>query len=535
MGFSPEHSTLVALVLNLTTKSITGQYHTVIDDNFTTVSTPEEAVDPQPWLDLLTCQNARVQVPFYSENDAHTAADKNDPIPDLNDEWLSQTEIEVRNATRQQELANTRRLDQIDSPQNRQQIIQTSVGDEGVQNDSTIALHANDGVELAESPTQVQTTTPNSSNENKTNDHDNPQSTESWQRVRLNANTRAINDSAQVNRSRRVSFADDTLEPMSTAEVIEAIEQQPPQPPAAAPPAPPTSSLRRSSRRRQQATTYNPGNGEAASKWIDGGVAALSAQINGLEISKEELTKLYALMAQIETQKLEQTHQPYAYAAKKPNDPNLPSLRKSLSGDEAPFYWEAMEKEIRDLEKRKTWIYVDRASLPPGTFVVPTLWAQRKKLTPSGELRKYKSRITCRGDLMKKHGVEQEDVFSPVCSWNSVRLVLALSLFLNLKTESLDFSNAFVQANLSPEQQFYIEVPIGFKTPKPNQVLKLKKSLYGTGSAPLRWYEKCDKGLRARGFKSSRLDPRLYISKRMIICLFAVSYTHLTLPTILLV
>ena len=78
-------------------------------------------------------------------------------------------------------------------------------------------------------------------------------------------------------------------------------------------------------------------------------------------------------MAQIETQKLEQTHQPYAYAAKKPNDPNLPSLRKSLSGDEAPFYWEAMEKEIRDLEKRKTWIYVDRASLPPGTFVVPTL------------------------------------------------------------------------------------------------------------------------------------------------------------------
>ena len=48
----------------------------------------------------------------------------------------------------------------------------------------------------------------------------------------------------------------------------------------------------------------------------------------------------------------------------------------------------------------------------------------------------------------------------------------------------------------------------------------IRDSLYGTGSAPLRWYEKCDKGLRARGFKSSRLDPCLYVSKHMIICLF---------------
>jgi len=78
------------------------------------------------------------------------------------------------------------------------------------------------------------------------------------------------------------------------------------------------------------------------------GMAALNASINGLEISREELSKLHALMAEIETQNLESNHQPYAFASKKKvADPNLPSLRASLSGEEAPFFWEAMEKEIR--------------------------------------------------------------------------------------------------------------------------------------------------------------------------------------------
>ena len=99
----------------------------------------------------------------------------------------------------------------------------------------------------------------------------------------------------------------------------------------------------------------------------------MNAQINGLEISKTNLAKLHALLAELETAKLESNHQPYAYASKKSDDPNLPSLQASLSGDEAPFYWEAMEKEVRELETRLTWVYVDRASLPEGTYVVPTL------------------------------------------------------------------------------------------------------------------------------------------------------------------
>jgi len=341
VGFSPEHSTLVSLLLNLVTLSITGQYHTVIDDNFTTVSTPEDASDPQQWLDLLSCHNARVQVPFYHESDPFTAADVNDPIPELSDEWLTSSEIEVQNALRYQARVNDRHLHNLQSPQNRLRS-SNPVADEGVaaQNDSeTIEMHAHDGVQLSE-PTEPP-----------------DQTTSDWQRVRLGNGPRAINDSLDVNRSRRVSFGEPNsdqsskLKPTSPSLVLqeqESKERQPsvviqaPQNETQAPKQPTNqqdSSIRRSSRTKTKRSLYDPGRGESARKWVDMGVAALNASISGLEISREELSKLHALMADIETQNLESNHQPYAFASKKKvADPNLPSLRASLSGEEAPFF-----------------------------------------------------------------------------------------------------------------------------------------------------------------------------------------------------
>ena len=50
-------------------------------------------------------------------------------------------------------------------------------------------------------------------------------------------------------------------------------------------------------------------------------------------------------------------------------------------------------------------------------------------------------------------------------------------------TRQVDFSNAFVQAEL--QEDVYIEVPQGFKDPDGQDVvLKLNKSLYGLVQAP---------------------------------------------------
>ena len=58
-----------------------------------------------------------------------------------------------------------------------------------------------------------------------------------------------------------------------------------------------------------------------------------------------------------------------------------------MTSDNSQQYWEAMEDEVRNLEKRKTWSYVDKSSVPSGTYIVPELGAseQNASLTAPSE------------------------------------------------------------------------------------------------------------------------------------------------------
>ena len=84
----------------------------------------------------------------------------------------------------------------------------------------------------------------------------------------------------------------------------------------------------------------------------------------------------------------------------------------------------------------------------------------------------------------------------------------------------MDFSNAFAQADL--DEDVYCELPKGFLPPEDGDyVLKLRKSLYGLRQSSMSWFNYLKAGLERRGFKSSKLDPCLFIHKDMI-CLVYV-------------
>ena len=96
-----------------------------------------------------------------------------------------------------------------------------------------------------------------------------------------------------------------------------------------------------------------------------------------------------------------------------------------------------MHKEISQLEALKCWEEVDISDAK--TRITPRTWVFKIKRSPNGEIKKYKARFCCRGDL-------QEDVFesfAPVVSWTSVCLFLVLTAILGWETCSLDFTNAF--------------------------------------------------------------------------------------------
>ena len=181
-------------------------------------------------------------------------------------------------------------------------------------------------------------------------------------------------------------------------------------------------------------------------------------------------------------------------------------------------YWEAMKSEIEALVKRETWELIPRSQVPKGDPIVPGTWAFKCKRRPDGTFRKFKARWCVRGDVETRMNKGNMDTYSPVIQWSSVRLMLIFTILFGLRTKSIDFSNAFAQANMPSDTNIYLEMPENFVTSdNSDNVLRLKKSLYGSTIAPRLWYEKLKKGLLVRRFAVSDVDPCMFIRNDCIV------------------
>jgi hypothetical protein len=70
------------------------------------------------------------------------------------------------------------------------------------------------------------------------------------------------------------------------------------------------------------------------------------------------------------------THSQLALKAKVSKDPDLPSLRRSLTGPYAEELWKAIDSEVESLESKDTYDVVLCSFIPAGTPVVPGTWVQ---------------------------------------------------------------------------------------------------------------------------------------------------------------
>lgn len=221
--------------------------------------------------------------------------------------------------------------------------------------------------------------------------------------------------------------------------------------------------------------------------------------------------------------------EPHAYAAKvKKHDPDNPTYMEAMSGNDAQYYIEAMQQEVLALLQQRTWIRIDRRTVPVGQKILKGTWAFKLKRLPDGTPLKYKARYCCRGD-MQTEGVDYFDTYAPVIQWSTVRLVLTLTLKHGWSTRQVDYTNAFAQAEI--QEEVYIEPPRGFSGQDGlNKVLKLCKSLYGLKQAPKTFFDKLRAGLLERGFTPSNIDPCLFMKGDMI-CVVYVDDTILCGPS----
>jgi len=200
-----------------------------------------------------------------------------------------------------------------------------------------------------------------------------------------------------------------------------------------------------------------------------------------------------------------------------------PNFGQAMNGPNTEDFWDASVKEISTLQKLNSWTQVKRQQ---GMKVIQSTWAYKIKRFPDGLVRKLKARFCVRGN-MRIEGVDFFNTFALVVQWATVRLLLNLSITLNLETVQVDYVSTFCQAPI--KEDVYVELPRGWQTLnilgidekfKKNHVLKLNQSLYGLRQSPRNFFMHLKANLEWIGFHQSKTDPCLFISAILVCCVY---------------
>ena len=203
------------------------------------------------------------------------------------------------------------------------------------------------------------------------------------------------------------------------------------------------------------------------------------------------------------------------------SDPNTPTtIEEALASEDKDLWRKSAIAEVNNFLKRKSWKFLLKSIVKTmGRKLVGVKWVFKIKNEPDYSLR-YKTRVVSKG-FMQIPGVDYSEKFSPVAQASTVRLVLAMTLFLFWNCELADVEAAFLEGRL--KNKAYIELPpglveLGFMTKEEydKTCIELQGGMYGNVDAALLYflrfteYATDEKGLN---LTQSQRDPCLFYKR----------------------
>ena len=208
-------------------------------------------------------------------------------------------------------------------------------------------------------------------------------------------------------------------------------------------------------------------------------------------------------------------------------DPDTMTLSEALRQPDRDKFLAAMQKELNDHITRGHWTVLPTKNIPPHKKRLPMVWTMKRKRNPIGEIIKWKARL-CAGGHRSVEFVDYWDTYSPVVSWQTIRLVFTLAIVNNWHIHSIDFVMAFPQADVKTDiymippkvpNDFYIPDLPKF-TDRFLNTYKLLKNLYGLKDAGRTWNHHLKAGLFKRGWVQSPIDECLFTKQGLILILY---------------
>ena len=200
---------------------------------------------------------------------------------------------------------------------------------------------------------------------------------------------------------------------------------------------------------------------------------------------------------------------PMAFAAM--GNPDILYWDQVMKAHDRDKFIEAGGAKLEGHEKMGNNVPIPLDQVPAGTKLIDMVWSMRRKhRINTQEVYKWKARLNVHGG-QHVHGVHYWDTYTPVVTWQTVRLFLILSLILGWQSRQLDFVIAYPQ--VPAEMPLYMHLPQGYKhngISRKTHALKLLRNVYGQKQAGRVWNQYMDQGMHEIGFKPSSYDPYLY-------------------------
>ena len=177
---------------------------------------------------------------------------------------------------------------------------------------------------------------------------------------------------------------------------------------------------------------------------------------------------------------------PFALQIRLNQATDQPTLQEILNmpDDEKVLWFEAMNKELNALWANGCFVITNEEEAK-GRQIVPLTWAFKVKTRPDGSFLKRKARLCLRGDKMiegleEGKSADETSGYAPVVDWGTIRMLLTMSVNFDLKTTAVDFRNAFTQKKL--DRQHYASMPpmIADFPEYQGKILRVRRSLYGS-------------------------------------------------------
>jgi hypothetical protein len=205
------------------------------------------------------------------------------------------------------------------------------------------------------------------------------------------------------------------------------------------------------------------------------------------------------------------------------SDPDSMYHHQAMCEPDKDQFIQGMQQEMDRQMEDGNFSIISRSKIPKGEKIFPAVWQmKRKRDIKTREVKSHKARIAFDGSRME-HGVHYDQVYAPVASWGSIRLMLALTAGLKWHSIQIDYVLAFPQAPV--EREVYMEIPRGYELDdgkqKQDYALKLHANLYGQKQASRVWYQHLSKRLVDQvGFTKSTFDECVFFKGNVIYVLY---------------